>query len=127
MNDDTVSDEVIDDIASIELHRQGLEKESGPDAAREFALRRLQELLEREQQSSAPNGSGPGNLANIRALTAEFKRVKSLSGARTQHQRPALESKPPRPHQPGRRSWQGAQPTSSRNRGRRPQGRRSGR
>ena len=41
-----VSDEVIDAIAFIEMHRQEEEKESGAGAACAQALPKLQELLE---------------------------------------------------------------------------------
>ena len=44
------SDEVIDGIAAIEMHRQGTEKESGLAAACSEALRKLHAMLEQEKE-----------------------------------------------------------------------------
>jgi len=51
MNPQHASDEVTDLIASIEMHRQEIERESGLDASRSYALPRLQELLKKEQDA----------------------------------------------------------------------------
>lgn len=122
MSDPTTSDEVIDAIASIELHRQEMEKEAGLEASRSFALRKLQEFLQGEQEASQLAGPDrERHLANVKALTTEFKRIKSLAAARSQHQRPASQrTHSPQPQGPR----QGGQPSPSRSRGRRTMGRR---
>ena len=94
-----ISDEVIDAIAQIELHRQEMEKEAGLAAACNEALRKLHELLEREREALQLHGPGARHAAHIEALAAEIERVKSRAGAgaKAQHGRP-----PPRnPVRPG--------------------------
>src|SRR5579859_7395257 len=101
------SDEVIDTIASIEMHRQEVAKESGLEGSRSFALRKLQEALQRERQALVQDGSSPERRANAEALMAEIQRVKALRGA--SDRRPAQRGGPPRrPEGPGRESqpWQ---------------------
>lgn len=73
------SDETLDAIAHIELHRQDMAKEAGLAAACNEALRKLHELLERERQ--APHEPGSRHAANIEAVTREIERVKGLAGA----------------------------------------------
>jgi len=53
-----ISDEVMDAIAQIELHRQEMEKEAGAAAACNEALRKLHELLEREREALQLHGPG---------------------------------------------------------------------
>ena len=94
-----ISDEVMDAIAQIELHRQDMEKEAGVAAACNEALRRLHELLEREREALQLHGPGARHAAHIEALAAEIERVKSRAGAgaKAKHGRP-----PPRnPVRPG--------------------------
>jgi bacterioferritin-associated ferredoxin len=76
-----ISDEVMDAIAQIELHRQEMEKEAGVAAACNEALRKLHELLEREREALQLDGPGARNAAHIEALAAEIERVKSRAGA----------------------------------------------
>jgi bacterioferritin-associated ferredoxin len=76
-----ISDEVMDAIAQIELHRQEMEKEAGVAAACNEALRKLHELLEREREALQLHGPGARNAAHIEALAAEIERVKSRAGA----------------------------------------------
>jgi bacterioferritin-associated ferredoxin len=92
------SDETLDAIAHIEVHRQDMAKEAGIAAACSEALRKLHELLERERE--APHGPGTRHAANIEALTGEIERVKRLAGAAAQPKqgRP----KPRKPLGPGR-------------------------
>ena len=75
------SDETLDAIAYIELHRQEMAKEAGVAAACNEALRKLHELLERERQ--APHEPGSRHAANIEAVAAEIERVKGLASAGT--------------------------------------------
>ncbi len=76
----TASDEVIDAIASIEAHRQDMEREAGRAAACSEALRKLHELLEREREALQVHGPGTLHAVNIEAVTMEIKKVKSLAG-----------------------------------------------
>jgi len=107
------SDEVLDAIAHIELHRQHMAKESGATAACNESLRKLHELLERER--GGPHDPGTRHAANIEALTAEIARVKGLAGAaaRPKHGRP----------QPGGPRRQGRGHDAPRNKQRRNTGR----
>ncbi len=87
MSDDTQMDEVTDLIASIEMHRKEIERESGLDASREYALRRLQQALQEEQEASQKEGASPVRAAAAELLAAEVRRINSLS--RSAAQRPA--------------------------------------
>jgi hypothetical protein len=69
------SDEVIDLIATIELNRQAMERESGASAARSEVLRRLQELLARERAALQSHGPGARHAANIARVTLEIARL----------------------------------------------------
>jgi hypothetical protein len=88
MDAGAASDEVTDAIASIELHRQVLEAESGLEAARNFALRKLQELMQREQQAARTQDPGTANvashvathLANIEAVKTALDKIKGSGG-----------------------------------------------
>jgi bacterioferritin-associated ferredoxin len=113
------SDEVIDTIAHIEMHRQKMANETGPAAACGEALRRLHELLDRERAGLQLHGTATAHPANIEAVTAEVKRIKQLAGATN----PGSISGKGRPAQrPVSRS--DAPGNSVRNKGRRTMGRR---
>jgi hypothetical protein len=101
----------VDLIASIEMHRQELEREAGLEASRSYALGRLQEALLSEQVAESRE-----------ALAAAIKRVQAL-GSRVS-QRPTLKPGQPAPPGKSRRDGQGR---SSRTRGRRMMGRGGGR
>ncbi len=73
------SDDVIDAIAYIELHRQDMAREAGVAAACNEALRKLHALLEREREAS--RGPGERHAEHIEALANEIERVKKLAGA----------------------------------------------
>ena len=75
MNAGTASDEVIDAIASIEMHRQELEKEAGLAAACSEALRKLHELLDHERAAQQLHAPGTKHPANVEAVTAEIKKI----------------------------------------------------
>ena len=69
------SDEVIDLIATIELHRQAMEKESNAAAARGEVLRRLHELLAGERAALQSHGPGARHAANIARVTLEIAKL----------------------------------------------------
>jgi hypothetical protein len=109
-------------IAYIERHRRDMEKEGGADMARNEALRRLHELLEREHGALQASGTSGGHAANVEAVTVEIERVKRLAGVvgkgvMPKHGRPQAQKHvgPSRAH------------NAPRNKGRRTMGRTSGR
>ena len=122
MGTDLASDEVTDEIASIQMHRQEIENESGAAAAREFALPRLRELLRLEQEALQLHGPGEHRLANIEALSAAIRKVSGSAGMA--NQRPSQDGGRPGGRRDGRR---GGQPHSAKSRGRGPMGRKPGR
>ena len=116
------SDEVMDLIESIEMHRQELQKGAGLEASRNFSLRKLQEVLHGEQEGLQLHGSGAGNPANIEAVTIEIARIKALGDIPSR--RGTL--KVIQPRQPWE-SWRDGTVRSTKSRGRRTMGRHSGR
>jgi hypothetical protein len=122
MNAESAMDEVTDLIANIEMHRQEIEKETGLDAARNYALGRLQLALHGEQEGSLLNGASDARLAISNALAVEIRRVEALAG--TSSRRPVLTRASSGPPPDSRRDAQRKSPAS---RGRRTMGRRSGR
>lgn len=97
MNTATATDAVTDDIASIEMHRQELERDAGLEASRNFALRRLQEILHREQEALQLHGPGGGHPANIEAVRIAINKVKALGGSGSRRPGPRmLQARPPR-------------------------------
>ena len=72
-----VSDEVIDAIAFIEMHRQESEKESGTGAACAEALPKLQALL--EEVSGETTEPADVHAANVVAVTNDIARVKRIA------------------------------------------------
>lgn len=81
MSNDRISDEVLDAIAHIEMHRQVAEKETGLASACSEALRKLHELLELERAALQLASPDVGHSANLNAITNEINKVKKLSGA----------------------------------------------
>ena len=78
------SDEVTDLIASIEMHRQEIERESGLEASRSYAMPRLQELLKSEQEAAQQPGA-ENSAANIEAVNAAIRKVQSLQRGGQRH------------------------------------------
>src|SRR5512141_2231436 len=74
------SDEVTDEIAAIEMHRQGTEQESGLAVACSEALRKLQALLEQEKEALQLHGPDTVFAANVEAVTNEIKRIQAMAG-----------------------------------------------
>lgn len=99
----TPSDEVLDLIGAIAMHRQAMEHEVGAGPARNEALRKLNELLARERDAAA-----------VAALVLEIEKLKTPDH-------------PAAPRGYARRNQQLALPngtrTFNRNRGRRTMGR----
>ena len=96
-----VTDEVIDAIAFIEMHRQETEKESGPAAASAEALPKLQELL--EQVSAQTGEPADVHAANLHAINNDIARVKRLAsgGHGGGHKHPRQNQKKPVQRQHG--------------------------
>lgn len=94
------TDEMLDDIASIEMQRRKKEKEAGLAASCNFALRRLHERLDHEKEALQLRGPDAGHPGNVEAVMIESQR---------------------------KASWRNAQRTPARNKGRRTMGRAGGR
>ena len=118
------SDEVTDEIAAIEMHRQGTEKESGLAAACSEALRKLQVLLEQEKAALQLHGPDTVHAINVEAVANEIQRVQSMAGIKGQSQGAMPRNARPRGQQPPRPEKAHNPP---RNRGRRTMGRTGGR
>ena len=129
MNAPQASDEVTDLIASIEMHRQEVERESGLEASRNYALPRLQELLRTEQEAAQQPDADAHRAANIEAVNAAIRKLQSLGRGGGQR-RAQGQGKAERSFRGPRRDGQG-QPGrpgqgQQRHRGRRQQARRGG-
>lgn len=130
MSDELKMDEVTDLIASIEMHRKEIERESGLEASREYALRRLQQALQEEQEAAKQEGASPVHATAADLYAAEVRRVSSLSRASAPRQG---QPKNRPQHQQQRRNFRpGGQPQQQQQRkpgggGRRGQGRNRGR
>ncbi|MEO8144053.1 MAG: hypothetical protein ABI654_07550 [Betaproteobacteria bacterium] len=121
MNEESPMDVVTDLIASIEMHRKEIEKETGLDASRAYSLRRLQEALQQEVDATQQDGANPVRVATTEALNAEIRRVGSLS--RSSGPRP-VQGGGGRPQQQQPRNFrQDQQRKAPKSRGRRPMGR----
>ncbi len=118
------SDEVTDEIAAIEMHRQGTEKESGLAAACSEALRKLQVLLEQEKGALQLHGQDTVHAINVEVVANEIQRVQSMGGIKGQGQGAMPRNARPRGQQPSRPEKAHNPP---RNRGRRTIGRSGGR
>ncbi len=113
------SDEVTDDIAAIEMHRQGTEQESGLAVACAEALRKLQALHEQEREALQLHGPDSVHAINVEVVAHEIQRVQSMGGGKSRGAAPR--SVRPRGQPPARpEKSRGNVP---RNRGRRPLGR----
>jgi hypothetical protein len=75
MADESLMDEVTDLIANVEMHRKEIESESGLDASRTYALGRLQQALQQEQELAQQDAS---RAAIVEALNAEIRRLGTL-------------------------------------------------
>ena len=124
-NEESPMDQVTDLIASIEMHRKEIERETGLEASRAYSLRRLQQALQEEQEAAQQQGSDPTRVATAEALANEIKRVGSLS--RGASQRPPQGGGGRPQQQPPRNFRQDQQRRAPKSRGRRPMGRSTGR
>ena len=121
------TDEVIDAIAGIEMKRREMEKEAGLAASCSSALRKLHELLEHEQKTLQLHGAGAGHPANVDAVTLEVERVRKLAVIKAPGP-PHRNADPAGRRQESRqKSWQNAQRSPPKNKGRRTMGRAGGR
>ena len=116
MNPGNATDDTIDLIATIEMHRQKMEKDSGLAAACNEALRKLHELLDRVREALQARGPDTRHSAHIEAVAIEIKRVTKLLG----NTRWDAISGVPRP---GQVSLQGAARNFPRDKGRKTMGR----
>jgi hypothetical protein len=73
----TPSDEALDLIGAIAMHRQAMEQESGAAPARNEALRKLNALLAREREELEAHGPGGRHSANIAAVMLELVKVRN--------------------------------------------------
>ena len=121
------TDEVLDRIVSIELHRRAIEKDAGLAAACSSALRKLHELLEHEQETLQLHGAGAGHQANVNAAMAEVERVKKLAVVTGQGVPHKNADRAGLRQESRQKSWQNAPRNPARNKGRRTMGRTSGR
>ena len=128
MNEESLMDEVTDLIASVEMHRKEIERESGIDASRTYSLQRLQQALQAEQEAAQQDAANPARVATAEALANEIKRIGSLSrgaGQRPQHGSGGAGGG--RPQQQPPRNFRQDQQRRPKSRGRRPMGRTTGR
>jgi len=114
------SDEVLDLIGSIAMHRQAMEHNSGSGAApaRNEALRKLNALLVSEREALQAHGPGGRHSANIAAVMLELVKVGSSP------EPSAAQAGYARRNQWGQVSQPGASRNFSRHKGRRTMGRR---
>ena len=124
MNEESPMDAVTDLIASIEMHRKEIEKETGLEASRSYSLGRLQQALQEEQEAAQLHGSSPARVPTAEALANEIKRLGTL--ARGAAQRPPQGGGRPQQQQP-RNFRQDQQRKAPKSRGRRTLGRGTGR
>jgi hypothetical protein len=130
MIEESPMDEVTDLIASVEMHRKEIERESGLDASRSYALKRLQDALQQEQERAQQENGNPVRVATAEALANEIKRVGSLSrgSGQRQHQGQGGGGNGGRPQQQQQpRNFRQDQQRRPKSRGRRPMGRPTGR
>jgi hypothetical protein len=126
MYEESPMDAVTDLIASIEMHRKEIEKETGLEASRDYSLRRLQQALQEEQEAAQQHGTSPARTATAEALANEIKRVGSLSRSSGQRPPQGGGGRPPQ-QQPPRNFRRDQQRRSPKSRGRRTMGRNTGR
>ena len=114
------SDEVLDLIGSIAMHRQAMEHDLGSGAApaRNEALRKLNALLVSEREALQAHGPGGRHSANIAAVMLELVKVGSSP------EPSAAQAGYARRNQWGQVSQPGASRNFSRHKGRRTMGRR---
>ena len=121
------TDEVLDRIADIELHRQAIEKDAGLAAGCSSALRKLHELLEHGQEALRLHGADAGHQANVDAVMVEVERVKKLAVITSRGPPSRTVDRAGLRQVSRRKSWQDAQRNPARNKGRRTMGRAGGR
>ena len=73
-------EELVDEIASIEMERQAKARESGNAVACHWALGKLEALQAREKKALQSHGPSAAHSANLARLTAEITKVRQLTG-----------------------------------------------
>jgi hypothetical protein len=91
------SDEVIDEIAHIAMLRQDAEKHGGGASSSSEALRKLNDLRDREQKAMQEAQDKTVHQANLEAVANEIRKVQHLSGSA--HRNPEQRNSRPRPQQ----------------------------
>ena len=91
------SDEVIDEIAHIAMLRQDAERHGGGASSSSEALRKLNELRDREQKAMQEAEDKTVHQANLEAVANEIRKVQHLSGSA--HRSPEQRNSRPRPQQ----------------------------
>jgi hypothetical protein len=129
------SDEVIDEIAHIAMLRQDAERHGGAGSgASSEALRKLNELRDREQKALQTAEDKSVHQANLEALANEIRKVQHLSGGggnrnggdRNARPRPQQQQQPRKEGGGGGGGGGGRPHGQSRNKGRRNSGRPGG-
>ncbi len=123
MNEESPMDQVTDLIASIEMHRKEIERETGLEASREYSMRRLQQALQAEQEAAQLDAASQVRVATAAALANEIRRVGSLSRGAIQRPPQGAGGRA----QQQRNFRQDQHRKSPKSRGRRPMGRSTGR
>ena len=104
MNAEPTTAEVVAAIASIEMERRKMEKQSGVPTSCAWALGKLYELLPRERKSPGKNVESAALRANIAAATAaigQLRKMARISGQRaTRKGRPWHQQKSTAPRAP---------------------------
>lgn len=119
------SDEVIDEIALVAMLRHEAERHGGGlGASGSEALRKLQELRDREQKALQEGGPKAQHQANLDAIAVEIRKVQNMSGSGSRSSEHKNSNPRPRPQQqqPPRKEGGGAH-NPPRNKGRRNMGR----
>ena len=79
MNAEPTTAEVVAALASIEMERREMEKQSGVPTSCGWALGKLHELLPRKRKSPGTNAESTALRANIAAATAAIEKLRKLA------------------------------------------------
>lgn len=94
------SDEVIDEIALIAMLRHEADRHGGGlGSSGTEALRKLNELRDREQKAMQEGGPKALHQANLDALAVEIRKVQQMSGGGNRHSEHKNSNPRPRPQQ----------------------------
>lgn len=113
MSTSLTAEELIDELAAIELERQEKAREAGNAVACSAALRSLEKLQTTEKEALRTQGPSDVHSANLARLTTEIARVQKLGG--TTNRSPNRPNRAQQPQQ-GRRPGKDANRESGRRR-----------